>query len=141
MTNEQDDDGKLLPDDQRLTHFGKFLRASSIDELPELWNVLKGEMSLVGPRPLLVQYLPLYSPRQARRHEVPPGITGLAQVRGRNAITWEDKFHYDVQYVQNWSNWNDLKILLETAQTVLRRDGIQHEGVATMPAFEGTPCA
>jgi lipopolysaccharide/colanic/teichoic acid biosynthesis glycosyltransferase len=126
-------------DDKRLTDFGRFLRASSLDELPELWNVLRGEMSLVGPRPLLVEYLPLYTPEQARRHEVRPGITGWAQVNGRNAISWEEKFKLDVWYVDNQSLWLDLKILWLTIKKVLVRDGISAQGDATMPKFTGSP--
>jgi lipopolysaccharide/colanic/teichoic acid biosynthesis glycosyltransferase len=138
MTEERDLDGALLPDAQRLTSFGRFLRASSLDELPELWNVIKGDMSLVGPRPLLMQYLPLYSPNQARRHEVRPGITGWAQVNGRNAITWEDKFKLDVWYVDNRSIWLDIKILWLTLKKVGARDGISAAGEATMPTFTGS---
>lgn len=131
-------DGQPLPDELRLTKFGRFLRATSLDELPELWNVLKGDMSLVGPRPLLMEYLPLYSPEQARRHEVRPGITGWAQVNGRNAISWEDKFKLDVWYVDNQSLWLDIKILWLTVKKVLVRDGISAEGEATMPKFTGS---
>ena len=138
MTDERDASGALLPDAQRLTPFGRFLRASSLDELPELWNVLRGEMSLVGPRPLLMEYLPLYSPEQALRHKVHPGITGWAQVNGRNAISWSDKFELDVWYVHNHSMWLDLRILLMTMRKVLVRDGISAAGEATMPAFTGT---
>lgn len=138
MTDERGPDGKLLPDAQRLPDFGRWLRATSLDELPELWNVLKGEMSLVGPRPLLMQYLPLYSPEQARRHEVRPGVTGWAQVNGRNAISWEDKFKLDVWYVDNRSLWLDIKILWLTVKKVVVRDGISADGEATMPAFTGT---
>lgn len=130
-------DGKPLPDVHRLTPFGRWLRASSLDELPELWNVLKGDMSLVGPRPLLMEYLPLYSPEQARRHEVRPGITGWAQVNGRNALSWEEKFKLDMWYVDNRSLWLDLKILLLTVKKVLLRDGISADGEATMPKFLG----
>jgi lipopolysaccharide/colanic/teichoic acid biosynthesis glycosyltransferase len=137
MTDTRDASGALLPDAQRLTPFGRFLRASSLDELPELWNVFRGEMSLVGPRPLLMQYLPLYSPEQARRHEVRPGITGWAQVNGRNAISWEDKFKLDVWYVDNSSLLLDIKILWLTVKKVLVRDGISAEGEATMPKFQG----
>jgi lipopolysaccharide/colanic/teichoic acid biosynthesis glycosyltransferase len=137
MTDERGPDGVLLPDAQRLTPFGRFLRASSLDELPELWNVLRGEMSLVGPRPLLMEYLPLYSPAQARRHEVRPGITGWAQVNGRNAISWADKFVLDVWYVDHRSQWLDLRILWLTVRKVLVRDGINAVGEATMPRFEG----
>jgi lipopolysaccharide/colanic/teichoic acid biosynthesis glycosyltransferase len=138
MTDERGPDGALLPDAQRLTPFGRFLRASSLDELPELWNVLKGDMSLVGPRPLLMEYLPLYAPGQARRHEVRPGITGWAQVNGRNAISWEDKFKLDVWYVDNQSLWLDIKVLLLTVKKVLVRDGISAQGEATMPRFTGS---
>lgn len=137
MTDARDASGALLPDAQRLTPFGRFLRASSLDELPELWNVLRGEMSLVGPRPLLMEYLPLYSPEQARRHEVRPGITGWAQVNGRNAISWPEKFALDVWYVDNRSLWLDMRILLLTVRKVLVRDGISAAGEATMPRFEG----
>lgn len=137
MTNERGPDGALLPDALRLTPFGRFLRATSLDELPELWNVLRGEMSLVGPRPLLMEYLPLYSPVQARRHEVRPGITGWAQVHGRNAISWADKFALDVWYVDNRSLWLDVQILWRTVRKVLVRDGITAPGDATMPKFEG----
>ncbi len=138
MTDERGSDGALLPDAQRLTYFGRFLRASSLDELPELWNVLRGDMSLVGPRPLLMEYLPLYTPEQARRHEVRPGITGWAQVNGRNAISWEDKFALDVWYVENRSLWLDLKILWRTVRKVLVRDGICAAGEATMTRFTGS---
>ena len=138
MTDERGADGALLPDAQRLTPFGRFLRASSLDELPELWNVLKGEMSLVGPRPLLMEYLPLYTPEQARRHEVCPGITGWAQVNGRNAISWEDKFALDVWYVNQRSLWLDLRILCMTVKKVLLRDGVSAAGEATMTRFTGS---
>lgn len=137
MTDARDASGALLPDAQRLTPFGRFLRASSLDELPELWNVLRGEMSLVGPRPLLMEYLPLYSPEQARRHEVRPGITGWAQVNGRNAISWADKFALDVWYVDHRSLWLDVRILWLTVRKVVVRDGISAPGDATMPKFEG----
>ena len=137
MTDARDASGALLPDAQRLTPFGRFLRASSLDELPELWNVLRGEMSLVGPRPLLMEYLPLYSPEQARRHEVRPGITGWAQVNGRNAINWADKFALDVWYVDHRSLWLDVRILWLTVRKVVVRDGISAAGEATMPKFEG----
>lgn len=137
MTDERDPDGVLLPDAQRLTDFGRFLRASSVDELPELWNVLRGDMSLVGPRPLLMEYLPLYTAEQARRHEVRPGITGWAQVNGRNAISWEDKFKLDIWYVDNRSLWLDIKILWLTVKKVLVREGISAAGEATMPKFQG----
>jgi len=137
MTAEKDEQGNLLPDEQRLTSLGRFLRSTSLDELPELFNVLKGDMSLVGPRPLLMQYLQRYTPEQARRHEVKPGITGWAQVNGRNAITWEEKFALDVWYVDNWSLLLDLKILAMTVVKVFRREGISAAGDATMPEFMG----
>ena len=136
MTNARSADGALLPDAERLTRFGRFLRSTSLDELPELWNVLKGEMSLVGPRPLLMDYLPLYSPEQARRHEVKPGITGWAQVNGRNAISWEEKFQLDVWYVDNQSIWLDIKIIWLTFRKVLFRDGISPEDQEIMPRFD-----
>jgi lipopolysaccharide/colanic/teichoic acid biosynthesis glycosyltransferase len=139
MTDERGQDGKFLPDALRLTPFGLSLRASSIDELPELWNVLKGEMSLVGPRPLLMEYLPLYTAEQARRHEVRPGITGWAQVNGRNAISWEEKFKLDVWYVDHWSLWLDLKILWLSVKKVMTRDGISAAGEATVSKFKGSP--
>ena len=138
MTDERGPDGQPLPDKDRLTPFGCWLRASSLDELPELWNVFKGEMSLVGPRPLLMEYLPLYTTEQARRHEVRPGITGWAQVNGRNAISWEEKFKLDVWYVENQSLLLDLKILWLTFRKVLIRDGISAEDDATMPKFTGS---
>jgi lipopolysaccharide/colanic/teichoic acid biosynthesis glycosyltransferase len=138
MVDLRDADGNLLPDEQRLTRFGRFLRATSLDELPELWNVLKGEMSLVGPRPLLMEYIELYTPEQARRHEVPPGITGWAQVNGRNGLSWEDKFRLDVWYVDNQSLWLDLKILCLTVWKVISREGITAEGKATTSRFKGT---
>lgn len=137
MTNERDAGGKLLPDEKRLTRLGRFLRSTSLDELPELINVLKGEMSLVGPRPLLMEYLPLYSKEQFRRHDVKPGITGWAQVNGRNAISWEDKFKFDVWYVDNQTFWLDIKILWMTFIKVLKRDGISQDGQATMEKFTG----
>jgi len=137
MTDERNANGALLADEQRITGLGKFLRSSSMDELPELFNVLKGDMSLVGPRPLLVQYLDRYTPEQARRHEVKPGITGWAQVNGRNAITWEEKFTLDVWYVDNWSLWLDIKILAMTVVKVFRREGISAAGEATMTEFKG----
>ena len=130
--------GNQRPDSERLTSFGRFLRSSSLDELPELWNVLKGDMSLVGPRPLLMEYLPLYSSEQARRHEVRPGITGWAQVNGRNAISWNEKFDLDVWYVDNQSIWLDIKILWLTVKKVMMRDGITNQDNATMPAFKGS---
>lgn len=138
MTNERDDKGDLLPDHVRLTKFGSFLRSTSLDELPELVNVLKGDMSLVGPRPLLTEYLPLYSERQARRHEVRPGATGWAQINGRNALSWDEKFELDVWYVENRTIWLDIKILFLTVWKVIRRDGISHGEEATMPRFEGS---
>ena len=138
MTDAKGPDGKLLPDAERLTSFGRFLRSTSLDELPELWNVLKGDMSLVGPRPLLMEYLPLYTPEQARRHEARPGVTGWAQVNGRNAISWEDKFILDVWYVDNQSLWLDIKILWLTIKKVLIRDGISASGEATMRKFTGS---
>lgn len=138
MTDERSPDGELLPDADRLTRFGALLRSTSLDELPELWNVLKGEMSLVGPRPLLVEYLPLYTPEQARRHEVRPGITGWAQVNGRNEISWEEKFALDVWYVENQSLWLDVKILWLTVRKVLVRDGISASGEVTASKFTGT---
>lgn len=137
MRDEIDANGHQLPDGERFTKLGQILRASSLDELPELWNVLKGEMSLVGPRPLLVDYLPLYSPEQARRHEVRPGITGWAQVNGRNAISWEEKFTLDVWYVDNQSLWLDMKIIGLTIRKVIKRDGISAAGEATMSKFTG----
>lgn len=138
MTNECGDDGSLLPDHIRLTSFGRFLRSSSLDELPELWNVLLGHMSLVGPRPLLMEYLPLYTPEQMRRHEVRPGVTGLAQVSGRNALSWEEKFKLDVWYIDNYSFALDAKILWLTVHRVLARDGINASENTPMPAFCGS---
>mgnify|MGYP003799965917 FL=1 len=137
MTGAADTDGRPLPDADRLTRFGRFLRSTSLDELPELWNVLKGDMSLVGPRPLLMEYLPLYSPRQSRRHEVKPGLTGWAQVNGRNALTWEDRLEMDVWYVENRSWLLDLKIIWKTIGIVLHREGISQQGSATMEKFQG----
>jgi len=137
MTNKKDKQGNLLPDDQRLTKFGKFLRASSLDELPGLFNIFKGNMSIVGPRPLLVQYLPLYNDFQKQRHSVRPGLSGLAQVSGRNAIGWEEKFEYDVKYTQNVSLIGDIKILLKTIYKVIKRDGINSNTSATMEYFQG----
>jgi lipopolysaccharide/colanic/teichoic acid biosynthesis glycosyltransferase len=137
MTERRGSDGSLLPDSERLPAFGKWLRSTSLDELPELWNVLVGDMSLVGPRPLLMHYLPLYSADQARRHEVRPGLTGWAQVNGRNAIDWDTKLAMDVWYVDNWSLALDLKILGTTLVSVVRREGIAAEGSATMPEFRG----
>lgn len=138
MTNARDAEGKLLPDHERLTPLGKFLRATSLDEFPELINVLKGEMSLVGPRPLLMEYLPLYSFEQSRRHEMKPGMTGWAQINGRNAISWEEKFRYDVWYVDHWSIWLDIKILSMTMLNVVLRKGINHNATETMPFFQGS---
>ena len=137
MRDAVDAQGNSLPDSERMTPFGSFLRASSLDELPELWNVLKGDMSLVGPRPLLMEYLPLYSPEQYRRHEVRPGVTGWAQINGRNALSWEEKFKLDVWYVDNRSLWLDLKILFLTIKKVVMREGISAEGEVTMPKFTG----
>ena len=137
MRDARGPDGTPLPDAERLTGLGRFLRASSLDELPELWNVLRGDMSLVGPRPLLVEYLDRYSPRQARRHEVRPGITGLAQVSGRNALGWDERLELDVRYVDERTFWLDLRILLLTLGTVVRREGIASDGHATMPEFTG----
>ncbi len=139
MTDARDAQGALLPDAERLTAFGRFLRSTSLDELPELWNVVKGDMSLVGPRPLLMHYLPLYTPEQARRHDVRPGVTGWAQVNGRNAISWEQKFAYDVWYVDNLSFWLDLKILWLTVRKIVAREGISQAGQATMEEFRGRP--
>src|SRR3990167_2144002 len=138
MVDAGDANGMQLPDIERLTPFGRFLRSTSFDELPELWNVFKGDMSLVGPRPLLMEYLPLYSERQRQRHDVKPGITGWAQINGRNAISWEEKFELDVWYVENRSFWLDLKILFLTLKKVFTRDGINAEGEATMPKFTGS---
>lgn len=137
MNNNTDVNGNLLPDEARLKGFGKFIRATSLDELPQLWNVLKGEMSFVGPRPLLTEYLPLYNEMQRRRHDVRPGITGWAQVNGRNTISWEDKFRYDVEYIDNQSFWFDLKILWMTFKKVLQQDGIAQNGHVTMEKFNG----
>ena len=137
MNNKCDQDGKLLPDAERLTKFGRLLRSTSIDELPELFNVLKGDMSLVGPRPLLMQYLDRYTLEQARRHEAKPGITGWAQVNGRNALTWEEKFKLDVWYVDNQSFWLDIKIIFMTIWKILKREGINQQGQATMEEFKG----
>lgn len=137
MHNAVDIEGISLPDKERMTSFGTFLRSASLDELPELWNVFKGEMSLVGPRPLLMEYLPLYSTEQVRRHEVRPGITGWAQVNGRNAVTWEERFRLDVWYVDNQSIWLDIKILLMTIKKVFIREGISSDGHVTMEKFKG----
>jgi lipopolysaccharide/colanic/teichoic acid biosynthesis glycosyltransferase len=139
MHDDEDPHGEPLPDALRMTRSGSFLRSTSLDELPELWNVLKGEMSLVGPRPLLMDYLPLYSPSQLRRHEVRPGVTGLAQVSGRNALSWEERFALDVWYVDNRSFWLDLKILVRTVAKVLQREGINAADSATMEKFGGQP--
>ena len=138
MTCEKDKDGNLLPDEQRLTRYGKLLRSTSLDELPELLNILKGDMSIVGPRPLLVEYLPRYNETQRRRHEVRPGLTGYAQVHGRNAVTWEEKFRMDVAYIDNLTFIGDIKILFETVMAVVKRDGISSETSATMEIFMGT---
>ncbi|MHA7879524.1 MAG: sugar transferase [Saccharospirillum sp.] len=138
MLDSIDSDGNPLPDSERMIPFGAFLRSTSLDELPELWNVLKGDMSLVGPRPLLMEYLPLYSKEQYRRHEVRPGVTGWAQVNGRNAISWEEKFRLDIWYVDNRSFWLDLKIIFLTVKKVLVRDGISADDHTTMPVFKGS---
>ena len=138
MTDERDENGNLLPDEVRLTRFGQVLRSTSLDELPELWNILKGDMSIVGPRPLLVKYLPLYNDEQRRRHEVRPGLTGLAQVNGRNAITWEEKFSHDVQYVDHVSFLADVKIVIQTVKKVLKHEGISSDSSVTMEEFKGT---
>jgi sugar transferase EpsL len=137
MAESRDSDGKLLPDADRLTRVGQLLRATSIDELPQLWNVLRGDMSLVGPRPLLMKYLDRYTSEQVRRHDVLPGITGWAQINGRNAIGWEEKFSMDTWYVDHWSIWLDVKILCGTALRVLRREGISNQDCSTMPEFMG----
>lgn len=139
MTDERDSDGNLLPDEKRLTELGKKMRATSLDELPELINILKGEMSFVGPRPLLVKYLPLYNEYQSRRHEVRPGITGLAQIHGRNAISWQEKFDWDVKYVDHITFFGDLKILLQTVGVVLHKEGVTSETSATVEEFTGNP--
>lgn len=138
MTDARDPSGQLLPDAKRLTPFGRFLRSSSLDELPELWNVLKGDMSLVGPRPLLMEYLPLYSPEQARRHLVRPGVTGWAQINGRNALSWDERFKLDVWYVENQTLLLDIKILALTVRKVIARDGVNAAGEATMSKFKGS---
>jgi len=138
MRDAVDAVGNLLPDSERMTPFGSFLRSSSLDELPELWNVLKGDMSLVGPRPLLMEYLPLYSPEQDRRHEARPGVTGWAQINGRNALSWEEKFKLDVWYVDNRSMWLDLKIIFLTLKKVIVKEGISATGHASMPHFKGS---
>jgi len=138
MNNKKDKHGKLLPDEKRLTSYGKWLRSTSLDELPELFNILKGDMSIIGPRPLLVRYLPRYNKEQHRRHKVRPGLTGLAQVKGRNALTWEEKFKYDVEYVDNVTLANDVKIIIDTIKIVLKRDGISSGTCATMEEFMGS---
>lgn len=138
MTDEKDAQGNLLPDEERLTRFGRILRSTSLDELPELFNIVKGDMSIVGPRPLLVQYLPLYNERQRHRHDVRPGFTGLAQVHGRNSISWEEKFEWDVKYVENVTFLNDCRIVLKTIKVVLGREGISSDTSVTMEAFKGT---
>lgn len=139
MKDAVDENGNPLPDSERLTPFGQMLRATSLDEMPELWNVIKGEMSIVGPRPLLMEYLPLYNSQQAKRHNVRPGMTGHAQVNGRNAISWEEKFKLDTWYVENQSLWLDFKIMLKTVKKVIAKDDISAEGEATMTKFTGTP--
>jgi len=138
MTDEKDEEGKLLPDEIRLTKFGKFLRSTSLDELPELFNILKGEMSFIGPRPLLIEYLPLYNSKQKRRHEVRPGLTGLAQASGRNGISWKERFDLDVKYIENITFFKDVKIILLTLKTVLIREGISSKNSATMEPFKGS---
>ncbi len=138
MNNKKDKHGKLLPDEKRLTSYGKWLRSTSLDELPELFNILKGDMSIIGPRPLLVRYLPRYNKEQHRRHKVRPGLTGLAQVKGRNALTWEEKFKYDVEYVDNVTLANDVKIIIDTIKIVLKCDGISSGTCATMEEFMGS---
>ena len=138
MTDERDESGNLLPDEVRLTKFGRLLRSTSLDELPELWNIFKGDMSIVGPRPLLVKYLPLYNEEQRHRHDVRPGLTGLAQVSGRNAITWEEKFFHDVRYVENVSFFLDVQIVISTVKKVLKHEGISSDSSATMEEFTGT---
>lgn len=138
MTNEMDESGNLLPNERRLTKFGEWLRSTSLDELPELFNVLKGDMSLVGPRPLLMEYIPLYNDFQKRRMEVKPGITGYAQINGRNALTWEEKFELDVWYVDNRTFWLDIRILFLTLYKVIKREGIAHNNDVAMPRFRGT---
>jgi len=139
MTDERDENGELLPDDERLTRFGRFMRSTSLDELPELFNILKGDMSIVGPRPLLVQYLPLYNEHQRRRHEVRPGLSGLAQINGRNSISWEERFKLDVEYIDNISFLGDWKIILRTLYKALKREGISSDTTATMELFKGSP--
>lgn len=138
MTDEKDAVGNLLPDEIRLTKFGKILRSTSLDELPELFNIMKGDMSIIGPRPLLVEYLPRYNEEQRHRHDVRPGLSGLAQVNGRNAISWEEKFQYDVEYVRNITFLGDCRIVFQTIKNVIKRDGISAEGSATMEKFQGT---
>ena len=138
MTCEKDKNGNLLPDEKRLTKYGKFIRSTSLDELPELINIIKGDMAIVGPRPLLVKYLPLYNEEQKHRHDVRPGLTGLAQVNGRNAVSWEEKFRFDVEYVKNVTLLGDIKIIVDTVKVVLNRSGINSETSATMEAFTGT---
>ncbi|MBQ6847379.1 MAG: sugar transferase [Clostridia bacterium] len=138
MTDAKDQNGELLPDEQRLTRFGKFLRSTSLDELPEFFNILKGEMSVVGPRPLLVEYLPYYNEEERSRHSIRPGLTGLAQVNGRNAISWEDKFKLDIEYVNNITFWGDVKIIIATAKVVLKCEGISSDTSVTMEKFKGT---
>ena len=139
MTDEKDEDGNLLPDEKRLTKFGKTLRSTSLDELPELFNILKGDMSIIGPRPLLVEYLPLYNEEQKHRHDVRPGLTGLAQISGRNSISWEEKFNDDIKYIKNITFINDIKIFFNTIIKVFKREGISQENNVTMEKFKGTP--
>lgn len=138
MTDKRDENGNLLPDSERLTKFGKMLRSTSLDELPELFNILKGEMAIVGPRPLLVEYLPLYNKEQRHRHDVRPGLTGLAQINGRNSLSWEEKFKDDIIYIKNITFVNDVKIFFKTIRKVLKKEGIAQEGSATMDKFKGT---
>lgn len=141
MTDQRDEEGNLLPDEVRLTRFGKLLRSTSLDELPELYNILRGDMSIVGPRPLLVKYLPLYSEEQRHRHDVRPGITGLAQVNGRNSISWEEKFEWDIKYIEKLSFYEDLKVIFKTISVVFKKEGISSESSATMEEFKGSSTA
>lgn len=141
MTDQRDEEGNLLPDELRLTRFGKFLRSTSLDELPELYNILRGDMSIVGPRPLLVKYLPLYSEEQRHRHDVRPGITGLAQVNGRNSISWEEKFEWDIKYIEKLSFYEDLKVICKTISVVFKKEGISSDSSVTMEEFKGSSTA